>query len=502
MRKPITIATLIAITGLLAGCNSSGERGAQKASPAAKLAATAPITWPCALGVPTVTSTIPNDAPLTDQPTMNCFAWQEFIALNWAAEAGQRGVADPNVPASQFGNPPPPPVCNNNGSAVALASKPGTRVLGMTSAFGDFTLDQSAEASGQWLADQSGNLIWYEVKMNLDEFQTIVSNQFYNATVQQTTASTGKNPTPGGAYQVKLPAGCLPGSCPNNGSPVTGAIELKAAWRILTNPTTQSSRYLTSQAVILNNGSCSTVTVGLVGLHIIHKTVTQPQFIWATFEQVDNLPPASPATFASNTCTCQTAIPTACIAKPQSTPLYQNCLSTQTQGQTCTPNTPPPYNTISAGCQPYPIQVSRNRPISNNSTDPVVATNTAAVQLITNSNANSVFQYYQLIDVLWSGSPQDSYTNSPGQPGPKSPLSMSGATPDPSALPVSNVTLETYVQNLTCLTCHVNAKISDGTYASDYSFLIGEAQSPGAMTAAVRSRRQRTLPPGLVKFKH
>jgi hypothetical protein len=88
----------------------------------------------------------------------------------------------------------------------------------------------------------------------------------------------------------------------------------------------------------------------------------------------------------------------------------------------------------------------------------------------------------------------DSYANQqPGQPGPTS-LSMSGATPDPSALPVANTTMETYVQNLTCLSCHVHAQIAGGRYASDFSFVLGKAQSPGLKAAAPR----RLLPcPGL-----
>ncbi len=428
------------------------------ASAKAKTPTNAAPSWPCFLSIPTVSSTIPNDSPLTDQATLNCFAWQEFIALNWSAESGKRGVADPKVTSSQFGtpsagaptvwetyksdseimlpgaatpkkwnDPPPPPACNpNNRTAVAaLLRKPGTRVLSMSSAFGDFSLDQTAQASGQWPADQNGNLIWYEIRLNQDEFNTIVRSQFYNATVQQTTASTGKNPTAGGEYQVKLPSGCLQGSCPNNGQPITGAIELKAAWRVLTDPS-QYGRYLTTQAVLDNNGSCSTATMGLVGLHIIHKTITQPQLIWATFEQIDNVPPASPATFSNTSCQCQTVIPNSCLKSPSGTPVYQNCLTSQTKGQACTPNTPPPYVSVSSGCAAYPIQVARGRAISNNSSDPVVATNTAAQRLINGANANSVFQYYQLVDVLWSGSPQNSYTNAPGTPGPTS-LSMSGA---------------------------------------------------------------------------
>ena len=515
---------------LVGGVLLRAQRGPQEHATRAKAAAAGSPNWPCSLGVPTVSSTIPNDSPLTDQPTMNCTAWQEFIALNWAAAPGKRGAPDPSVTPAQFGapnataptvwetykassevmlpggatpkkwdDPPPPPPCSGNPSARALLDNPRTRVLSMVSAFGEFSLDETTQASGQWLADQNGNIVYYEIKLNQDEFNTIVDNHFYNATVQETTASTGKNPA-GGAYQVKLPSGCLPGTCPNNGSPVLGAIEIKAAWRILTDPS-RYSHYLTAQAVLVNNGKCSTATMGLVGLHIIHKTITQPQFIWATFEQVDNLQLASPATFSNPSCKCQILIPNSCSGSK--TPLYENCLSTQKAGDNCTANTTPGYDAVSTGCAAYPIQVSRNLPIPNNSSDPVVATNTAAQQLITGANTGSVFQYYQLIDVLWSGSPQNNYTNQPGTPGPQVPLSMSGATPDPSALPVANATMETYVQRLTCLKCHVFAHTpppKTGTYATDFSFILGAAQSP--VLAAAHEHERRNLPKGLVVLKH
>lgn len=280
--------------------------------------------------------------------------------------------------------------------------------------------------------------------------------------------------------------------------PITGAIELKSAWRILTSAS-QNARYLTTQAVLVGaNGACTTATMGLVRLHIIHKTVTQPQFIWATFEQVDNVPPASNATFSNSSCQCQTVIPSSCINPAPGSPVFQNCLATQTKGQNCTPNIPPPYGVFSSGCTAYPIQVARNRPISSNSTDPVVGTNGPAQQLIAGANASSVFQYYQLVDVLWSGTPQDSYTNSPGTPGPTVPLSMSGATPDPQALPAANTTMETYVLSMTCLTCHVNANVPNGNFASDFSFIMGDAQSTGLKAA----RRQRSFPKGLVRLQH
>lgn len=77
------------------------------------------------------------------------------------------------------------------------------------------------------------------------------------------------------------------------------------------------------------------------------------------------------------------------------------------------------------------------------------------------------------------------------------------------ALPVANTTMETYVQSLTCMTCHVHAAVADDGssathYASDFSFLFGEAQSPPA-SVLLRSRRGRTrrsLPKDLVQLPH
>ena len=52
-------------------------------------------------------------------------------------------------------------------------------------------------------------------------------------------------------------------------------------------------------------GQCAPTLVGLVGLHIVQKTKSRPQWIWSTFEQVDNVPPAQAgaAAFAFNNAT-------------------------------------------------------------------------------------------------------------------------------------------------------------------------------------------------------
>jgi len=491
-------------------------------------------SWQCSLNPsPTVSSTVPNDVVISNQFAMNCFAWQEFIALNWAAAAGQRGVADPNATPAMFGSPsasgltvwetykdksevflplgaepkpweapPPPPACQNAAAVTIALQNPRVQVLSMLSAFGDFRLDETTQASGQWLADQNGNLIYYDIRIDKGEFDWIVKNKFYNADVQNKTAATGVNPTPGGDYQVKLPAGCNEGGCP---APQLGAIELKAAWRILTNPA-EYGRYLTSQAVLISpSGVCSPATIGLVALHIIHKTALQPQFIWATFEQVDNVPPAAtatPTTFNSPNCQCTNQIPDSCLTSKPPSPVYQNCEAGQ---RVCAPNntTPlpvtPPYN-ITASCPAYAVQVTRYRPISNTTIDPVADTNTAAMQLIRSADPQSVFQYYQLVDVLWSNSPQDPYTNDKGHPGPPAPLYVMQQVPEPVSLPVANTTMETYVQGMTCLNCHIAATVPNGPYASDYSFLLGDATSPTVLNLAAAPERQRHFPAGLIKL--
>jgi hypothetical protein len=53
-------------------------------------------------------------------------------------------------------------------------------------------------------------------------------------------------------------------------------------------------RFFTRVAWVLDpfdpTQTCKQVTVGLVGLHIVQKTASRPQWIWSTFEQIDNVP--------------------------------------------------------------------------------------------------------------------------------------------------------------------------------------------------------------------
>ena len=92
---------------------------------------------------------------------------------------------------------------------------------------------------------------------------------------------------------VSLPCG----DATMEGDAGEGAIEIKAAWRQLTNAEMASGRFYTRKVIYYQGGGGSqsqgsqqyyNAVFGLVGLHIIHKTKSFPTFAFATWEQVDN----------------------------------------------------------------------------------------------------------------------------------------------------------------------------------------------------------------------
>jgi hypothetical protein len=71
------------------------------------------------------------------------------------------------------------------------------------------------------------------------------------------------------------------------------SIEIKAAWRVLTQAMIDSGRYHTAEAIYYTgtdeDPEPQVGVFGLIGLHIIRKMENYPTFVYATFEHVDNL---------------------------------------------------------------------------------------------------------------------------------------------------------------------------------------------------------------------
>lgn len=421
---------------------------------------------------------VPGDLPsFNNQSQVDCFAWQAFVALNW-----------PNNPNSRFGAPgdmsfvqwetymprnvlfqengqKPPPFGTLVSRDIAAKFKANrmafnptqTKVMIYTSKF-DF---EQAAPGGKpnWLGAQNKTNLWYEVMLNRDYYDYIVKNGFYNAAVQHDSVSAG--------VPIVFPKGVYNGP--------TGAIELKAAWMEIDNPTSPKwNRYKLSKAIVIDatTGQIRQTVIALTGLHILHKTSNQPTWVWSTFEHVDNVPERgqlTPPPYGYNlnnpNCSVQRIVVKSLFTGKDTTVQVP-----------CTPNTSPPYY-LKQG-KPAAIQVTRVNPIDPQDAAPI---NKMMQANIKQYYANSVWQYYQLIDVIWSQSFQPDPTTPINTPRPLNTSSMlSGANI------VANTTMETYVQDVnTCYSCHVFGHIApyppdsvNNNIVGDMSFAIKFASYP------------------------
>jgi hypothetical protein len=479
----IAAIALLAVVAVLVPNGADG----QPASPAA-------FGFNCN-GFPSVSvsSTLPADLNLAaQQPGADCYAWQSFIALNW--RAGKPGQPDPSASPADFGKPPsdpahPAPVVWQTFVEQHAALTPGgggapaPLMLTMIAKAGDrVILNHTGQAftNGAWLTDQAKGLTYYEILVNADEYNYIQKNQLYTAAGQRACASSpaGFNLPDGTQSQFLCDAKKTPYSY---GS--TGSIETKSAWIVLNpNDAAQLRKYLIARACVAPPGAircplgAPAKTVGLVGLHIIRKTRSAQQFVWSTFEHVDNDPDRSDAA----------------TTKRAYTYFNPNC-DKATDPYQCVPNRMPvPVPTAGATMSPRDaaVQVVRELQVSNM----VTSLNRSVWGILP---SDSVFRNYRLIDVIW---PTSNRRIAAGAV-----IPLTDGAPQVEMQPLTNTTLETYFQlpgpyaipKDGCMDCHMGASIArsknlvriggrnaiiipdarktgsqTGTYAADYSFIF------------------------------
>jgi hypothetical protein len=464
-----------------------------------------------------LSSSLPADAPpkpnlsttgnfAVIQRKFDIFAWQEFVALNWPpASAGQPApgpigktgdnptvwetymadsqVFQPGAAApSPWGTPQPiPSFCPV--PPAALKGKIG-KVLALV-AKGDVQ-DEFMEAfTMSPLIDVNGKYTRYEIRMNQVEFNKILQGSsdappakpWYIPANQVAPISF-----PAGVYQTDQ----------------IGSVEVKAAWRQISQ--SQASRYHTAWAYItyapgsdhLNSKCAGPFLMGLVGLHIIHKTASAPQWVWATFEHRDNAPSHPFGTHYSyyNNPKCTFSPP--CANQQPKTPL------SGWDGDPAEKNTP--------------VQVLRATPIPGAKNNLETGINPVFQSLLRKANRNSVWQYYELVDTQW---PQHPGTVENPQPcyhdptNPNNPYNFAcngpGIDVGPQPVPpmLTNTTLETYFQKTpgnkqafmgNCMGCHSNGNVATGapneSLFSDFSFLLGDAQPPSSSPNPPRKLRR------------
>lgn len=417
----------------------------------------------------TLSASIPGDATFSPpfdlasiQKDFDIFSWSSFIALSWPPGPG--GTGDPAKMIGAQGDNPTvwedypdagaiflpngaPPAPNPTApipEACKAIHQPGDKVLTQVGKTPTVLTTTSEPFNTGPLPDQNGVYARFELAVNQAMYGYILANALYSKAGQQ--AFTGPVAFPCGA----LPAGGKPGA--------EGAIMVKAAWKVIT--ADEKARFHSAQALVYAPASkkpaypasCKRQLVGLVGLHIVHKTNSAAQWVWSTFEHVDNAP--TQAEVSSGNLRAK-----------------YNFYDPKCSAARCPPNQVPPRPWNPTQKSAFHTQVVRIDSFKGNEFAPrsAEARNAEAWKLLAAVNPQSVWINYQLISTQWpTATGQCAAT--PGNP---------LGTPAPSFL--ANTTLETYIQGMTpnvsssCMACHNNATMTTPV-PSDFTYLLTRAQ--------------------------
>jgi hypothetical protein len=216
-------------------------------------------------------------------------AWQAFIALNWPAETDgspskTKDISDKTAnrvwdfwrPADTIFLPEGATPAEWDGKAQA-----SERFSWKSAWRQHMTAGSNTEAFGGPLVDQNGNWVRFQMRVNREEFDYIRDKGLYSVDKQIEFSQKPKD------NQIDLPV--------NDGITKHDAMEIKPAWKELA-PGEDDSRFFTRHVtaeisqVPGTEPRTRTFKAGLVGMHISMRTQSSPEWIWATFEQVDNVP--------------------------------------------------------------------------------------------------------------------------------------------------------------------------------------------------------------------
>lgn len=249
-----------------------------------------------------------------DRPFLNDFSWRDFIALNWPAD-DRRGVPDA---MKKFGDPAERVVWESwksldelfpehpdktrptewDSYKAALSLRWLDRDKKARYRAGPDSLPQADAGKVKFLqqlarledvnqvigggigADipiapliaQNKTYVRFETRVNREAYQFVADNGYYIRENQYADAGLTM------PKKLEFPP---------------RAINVKAAWMELPDETSRKRFYHTKAKVVVDWVGEKPViedrVVGLVGLHIVHKTPGRRDWVWSTFEHVDNL---------------------------------------------------------------------------------------------------------------------------------------------------------------------------------------------------------------------
>jgi hypothetical protein len=366
----------------------------------------------------------PVDPDLNEIAVFDDYSWRLFIALNWPAVPGSRGEpdtsksildgcdsdckvvwetwkadyelfvrdgAEPKEWASFDGFTP----CRD----LPFEGSGHTMILGSFSGFSDFNQAGNGRFGGPLVA-QNHTYVRFEIRMNEPEYDFIRDRKLYRPGQLLS----------GGSLNLRFPDNC---------------ISVKAAWKIIKADELPAARgrFYLADALLLDpvTNSWRLQKVGLVGLHIVQKTMVRPQWVWSSFEHVDNVPePDAPASAG-----------------------HQYSFNNPSKPQVLEPAVAPaPISRINPpSSDPNPMQVIRIKKIS----DSTKKTNEEYHALLRGTE----WENYELVVTQWPKYPQPETENGAPFPG-----EFTGPKPMTN---IANTTMETYSQKsaaTSCMGCH------------------------------------------------
>jgi hypothetical protein len=525
----------------------------------------------------TVSPTFPRDitggAPAASLQQSAAFAWQEFIALNWPALAGQRDVPDTG---QKFGNQTGPLVWQTFRSKVEIFNTtaqgypPGYSASESNYGYNApvtylYSLNPIAPCPGQtapttpaWInldettqisLDQMFNgitpisgpinntapgLIRFAVKANAVEYAYVVQNNYWYESPELAMARQNGR----AAFTHKPPAHP---AAPYVSFPI-GTVEIKSAWRPLTSDDDPTHFHVATVRFYENKGEQGAACYfeepwALVALHIIQKTPSAPSFIFATFEQAENIktaggesvedangtvinpPPAGTApTTPALTYTDSVSSPSVTKNGPFCSPAKQLYFKDNAADSGLTGGGP---ICVNQRYEPFPAEVIAVNQIAHQAIEAYDASNNVQ---------NSPWPYYKLVEV--QAQPFDVADISPTNPNYSASVfyqansvvetnytlqqfkgriaSNNGA---PTSIPEANVPPPNVIPLIPilapplqspavagvnmggCMGCHGNAQVKAGT---DFSFILAEGKTPApdtpsALELATTSQRYLNL---------
>jgi len=302
---------------VLASCGTGSTTKTETTTKAPELAATDSTAFNIVIApLP------PQDlAPGSDPQKLAEFAWAEFFALNWQSSFAKNQLRDVPDTTWSFSSP-------NATLAVwetyahRTELRPNAATLQPFDAaphysFGtmptatpgaSFTLfnnlDENNEIGSCNLYGQVGQpggnqMVLYQAKVNRAEYDYISKNyggdtaKLYSADrLTRNNIAKYKAYYQGATSSCDCPPGvmCLP--CGDQTKNQQGTMEIKTAWRMLT-PSEDSTKFFTRKVIYYRQPNPKgpvyyhNATFALIGMHIIHKTVNYPDFVFATWEHVD-----------------------------------------------------------------------------------------------------------------------------------------------------------------------------------------------------------------------